>query len=105
MGASTMGSSLIESFFSVSLTAGVTVVVVDTSQRGKGKGKEMLKLGLRYAFDVYDAKKVSLGVFANNEPAYYCYKAAGFKDVILDEIEIYKILDEEWKCNEMAIER
>ena len=35
----------------------------------------------------------------------YCYKAAGFKDVILDEIETYKILDEEWKCAEMAIER
>ena len=33
------------------------------------------------------------------------YKAAGFKDVILDEIETYKILDEEWKCAEMAIER
>ena len=80
-------------------------VIVDPSQRGRGKGKEMLELGLRYAFDVYGAKKVSLGVFENNEPAYYCYKAAGFKDVILDEIETYKILDEEWKCTEMAIER
>ena len=80
-------------------------VIVDPSQRGRGKGKEMLELGLRYAFDVYGAKKVSLGVFENNEPAYYCYKAAGFKDVILDEIETYKILDEEWKCAEMAIER
>ena len=44
-------------------------------------------MGLRYAFDIYGAKKVSLGVFENNESAYYCYKAAGFKDVILDEIE------------------
>ncbi len=78
-------------------------VIVDPSQRGRGKGKEMLELGLRYAFDVYGAKKVSLGVFENNEPAYYCYKAAGFKDV--NEIETYKILDEEWKCAEMAIER
>ena len=78
-------------------------VIVDPLQRGKGKGKEMLELGLRYAFDVYGAKKVSLGVFENNEPAYYCYKAAGFKDV--NEIETYKILDEEWKCAEMAIER
>ena len=80
-------------------------VIVDPSQRGRGKGKEMLELGLRYAFDVYGAKKVSLGVFENNEQAYYCYKAAGFKDVILDEIETYRILDEEWKCAEMAIER
>ena len=57
-----------------------------------------------YAFDVYGAKKVSLGVFENNESAYYCYKAAGFKDVILDEIETYEVLGEEWKCVEMAIE-
>ena len=80
-------------------------VIVDPIQRGKGKGKEMLKLGLRYAFDVYGAKKVSLGVFENNESAYYCYKAAGFKDVILDETETYKVLGEEWKCVEMTIER
>lgn len=80
-------------------------VIVDPIQRGIGKGKEMLKLGLRYAFDVYGAKKVSLGVFENNESAYHCYKAAGFKDVILDEIETYEVLGEEWKCVEMAIER
>jgi len=80
-------------------------VIVDPIQRGIGKGKEMLKLGLRYAFDVYGAKKVSLGVFENNESAYHCYKAAGFKDVILDETETYKVMGEEWKCVEMAIER
>ena len=79
-------------------------IIVDPLQRGKGKGKEMLKLGLRYAFDVYGAKKVSLGVFENNQSAYYCYKAAGFKDVILDEIETYEVMGEEWKCVEMAIE-
>ena len=80
-------------------------VIVDPLQRGKGKGKEMLKLALKYAFDVYGAKKVSLGVFENNESAYYCYKAAGFKDVILDETETYEVLGEEWKCREMIIER
>jgi len=79
-------------------------VIVDPLQRGKGKGKEMLKLGLKFAFDVYGAKKVSLGVFENNKSAYYCYKAAGFKDVILDEIETYEVMGEEWKCVEMAIE-
>ena len=80
-------------------------VIVDPAQRGTGKGKEMLKLGLKYAFDVYSAKKVSLGVFENNEPAYYCYKAVGFKDVILDVPETYKVLGEEWKCVEMVIKR
>lgn len=80
-------------------------VIVDPSQRGTGKGKEMLKLGLKYSFEVYGAKKVSLGVFENNEPAYYCYKAAGFNDVILEESETYTVLGEEWKCKEMVIER
>ncbi|MBO5325290.1 MAG: GNAT family N-acetyltransferase, partial [Lachnospiraceae bacterium] len=41
----------------------------------------MLKQGLIYAKEIFGAKKVSLGVFKNNEPAYYCYKAAGFKDI------------------------
>ena len=80
-------------------------VVVDSKQRGTGKGKEMLKLGLKYAFDVYGAKKVTLGVFENNEPAYYCYKAAGFKDVTLESPEVYNVMDEEWKCLEMAVEQ
>ena len=52
-----------------------------------------------------NAWDVSLGVFENNESAYHCYKAAGFKDVILDETETYEVMGEEWKCKEMAIER
>ena len=65
----------------------------------------MLKLALKYAFEIYGANRVSLGVFENNKSAYYCYKAAGFEDVILDETETYQVLNEEWKCIEMAIER
>ena len=80
-------------------------VVIDPARRGRGTGKEMIRLGLRYAFDIYGAKKVSLGVFENNDPAYYCYKAAGFREVIRDEEEACRILGEEWKCREMIIER
>lgn len=80
-------------------------IILDPQQRGCGKGKEMLKLALEYAFELYGAKRVSLGVFENNESAYYCYKAAGFDDVILDVTETYQVLNEEWKCKEMAIER
>ena len=80
-------------------------VILAPEYRGCGKGKEMLKLALKYAFELYGAKRVSLGVFENNEPAYYCYKSVGFEDVILDEPETYQILNEEWKCKEMAIER
>ena len=80
-------------------------VIIDPGRRGCGTGKEMILLGLRYAFDIYGAKKVSLGVFENNEPAYYCYKAAGFKEVVPDKTETYPVMGEEWKCKEMIIER
>ena len=80
-------------------------VILNPELRGHGKGKEMLKLALKYAFEIYGAKRVSLGVFENNEPAYFCYKAAGFEDVAVDEIETYQVLNEEWRCKEMAVER
>ena len=80
-------------------------VILNPELRGHGKGKEMLKLALKYAFEIYGAKRVSLGVFENNEPAYYCYKAAGFEDVAVDEIETYRVFNEEWRCKEMAVER
>ena len=41
-------------------------VVVDLEKRGKGYGKRMLQLGLKYAKEIFGAKKVSLGVFENN---------------------------------------
>jgi len=79
-------------------------VIVDSNKRGKGYGKQMLKQGLVYAKEIYGAQKVSLGVFKNNEPAYYCYKATGFKDIALDEVEKYQVLGEEWDCLELEVQ-
>ena len=79
-------------------------VVVDSEKRGKGYGKKMLQLGLKYAKEIYGAKKVSLGVFENNESAYHCYKAVGFQDIILEETEMYHVLGEEWKCLELEMQ-
>ena len=53
-------------------------VIVDDTLRGKGYGKQMLTLGLEYAFDILKVDRVTIGVFENNEPAYLCYKKAGF---------------------------
>lgn len=78
-------------------------VIVDPDKRGRGYGKEMLKLGLNYVKDNYGAVKVSLGVFENNESAYHCYKSVGFKDVVMQETEEYIILGEMWKCKELEI--
>ena len=80
-------------------------VIVDPGKRGKGFGKEMLRLGLRYAFEVYRAGKATLGVFENNPAAYHCYKAAGFRDVPSEEPETYRILGEDWKCLELTAEK
>ena len=79
-------------------------VIVDPNKRGKGYGKEMLRLGLKFAFEIYGAKRASLGVFENNLSAYNCYKAVGFRDVILETTETYCVLGEEWKCRELVIE-
>ena len=80
-------------------------VIVNPDIRGKGYGKAMLSLGVKFALEIYGAKKVSLGVFEHNLPAYYCYKAVGFEDVTLDTTEIYRVLGEEWKCKELSMER
>lgn len=78
-------------------------VIVDDTKRGKGYGKEMLKLALSYAFEILRVEKVTLVVFENNESAYQCYKAAGFEAVIQEKPEIYHVMGEEWKCIEMEI--
>lgn len=79
-------------------------VIVNPDKRGKGYGKEMLRLGLKFVFEIYGAKRASLGVFENNLSAYYCYKAVGFGDVVLDATETYCVLGEEWKCRELMVE-
>lgn len=80
-------------------------VIIDCEKCGKGYGKEMLELALKYAFEILKVNKVTLGVFENNEPAYYCYKSIGFKETSKIEIEYLQILDEEWKSIELEIER
>lgn len=79
-------------------------VIVDDSKRGMGYGKQMLGLALRFAFDILKVQKVTLGVLENNPGAYHCYKAAGFRDVHMDEPEYYQLMGEKIKCLELEIE-
>lgn len=77
-------------------------VIVDSSLRNMGVGRNMLELAKSYAANVLHAKKLSLGVFENNHSARKCYKAAGFRE--LDESnETYIVLSEKWHCIEMSI--
>ena len=79
-------------------------VIVNPDKRGKGFGKAMLQSGLKFAFEIYGAKMVSVVVFENNPSAYYCYKSVGFHDATSDMSEKYKILGEEWGCKELRME-
>lgn len=76
-------------------------VILDPSLRGKGYGKKMLALGIRHAFQDWGAKKVTLGVFANNPGAYHCYKALGFRET--GSTSTYQIGDEIWDCLELEL--
>lgn len=78
-------------------------VIVNPEKRGMGCGKNMLSLGLKFAWELYGAKRVSLGVFDNNPSAYHCYKAVGFQDVLPDPGESYCVMGEEWNCKELAL--
>ena len=78
-------------------------VIVDDAKRGMGYGKEMLKLALKYAFEILKVKKVTLGVFENNIPAYHCYKSAGFKDVELLEKIMCQVCGEMWSVLELEM--
>ncbi len=75
-------------------------VIVSDELRGKGYGKRMLQLAIEKAKNEFGAKKITLGVFANNPSAQHCYESVGFK--VVGE-EPYAIDGEEWKCLEMEI--
>ena len=80
-------------------------VIVDPDKRGKGYGKEMLELAIKYAFEILKTEKITLAAFDNNPEAIRCYKSVGFKEVIPDEERPFCPFDEDWKRVEMEIER
>ncbi len=75
-------------------------VIVDDSKRGKGYGKQMLRLAIDYAQRELGAQKITLGVFCDNHSALECYKSVGFRITGTDS---YPIDGEEWKEYEMEL--
>ena len=80
-------------------------VIVDDRKRGRGYGREMLSLALRFAFEILRVERVILGVFENNLAAYRCYRAACFQDAPLDPPEQYRIFGETWRCLELKLDK
>lgn len=78
-------------------------VIVAPSKRGMGYGKQMLTLGLKFAFEIYGADEVSLGVFDNNRPAFHCYQSLGFREN--GSRETREICGETWTDIEMVIQK
>ena len=54
-------------------------IVVDPMQRGKGYGREMVSMAVRYAMETLGVKKVTLNVAEENRAALACYLSIGFK--------------------------
>jgi Acetyltransferases, including N-acetylases of ribosomal proteins len=75
-------------------------VIVDPSLRGKGYGKEMLRLGIKYVKEHLSASRIDLGVFENNDGARHCYEAVGFTEYSKRECEMPIGT---WNCIDMEI--
>ncbi len=75
-------------------------VIVSPEHRGKGFGKELLRLGIEYVKENLSAKRIDLGVFANNPSAKHCYEAAGFKEYGRRKCELKIGL---WECIDMEL--
>jgi len=74
-------------------------IIINSNLRGKGYGKKLIKLAIKYAKNKLNAKEINLGVFEKNINAYKCYESVGF--VKIGE-EKYQINNEEWKCAELT---
>ena len=72
-------------------------VIVDNTIRGRGYGAEMLRAGLKYAFEILDVDVVTLVVFENNEIAHNCYKKVGFVDKETVQKEPWNLIEMEMK--------
>ena len=75
-------------------------VIINPSMRGRGYGKEMLRLGVKYVKDNLQASRIDLGVFENNENARHCYEAVGFKEYGRRECKMPVGI---WNCIDMEM--
>ena len=74
-------------------------VMIDDAERNKGYGSEMLKLAVKYAFEIAKADAVHLNVFTENPGARRCYEKVGFQERAFTE-GAFPYKEEVWgRCN------
>ena len=74
--------------------------ILNPDLRGIGYGKEMLRLGIEYVKDNLSAKRIDLGVFANNDNARFCYESIGFREYSRRKCEMPIGV---WECIDMEL--
>ncbi len=75
-------------------------IIINPKYRRYGYGRKMILDAIEYAKREFNAKRFSLGVFANNDSAFNCYKSVGFEKIKIDE-NAFQFYDESWDCIEM----
>lgn len=64
----------------VNRVAWLGIIIGDLNSRGKGYGKTALELGLKYAFNYLNLRKISLEVLSVNKAAVNLYQQSGFTE-------------------------
>ena len=77
-------------------------VIVDDSKRGKGYGKQMLRLAIDHAKHKLGVQKITLGVFDNNPSAIHCYESVGF---VVTGTDTYAMRRMDWKRNGISYKK
>ena len=75
-------------------------VIVNPDIRGKGYGRELMQLAVRYVKDNLTATRVDLGVFDNNPKARKCYESVGFKEF---SSHIVDTPYGQWNCTDLEL--
>lgn len=73
-----IGNIKLDQFDWIARTCELGILIGDPNYRGKGIGKEVCRLVLKYAFEKLNIRKVFLAVFANNPGAKALYEKIGF---------------------------
>lgn len=89
-------------------TSFASIGIGDKTHRGRGYGKEAMRLALRFAFDELNLHRLCLTVFSYNEAAIALYRQLGFRhegtyrehlqrDGQRHDMLLYGILRREWE--------